>query len=81
MNDLLAFLRRLDDAGISHTLAHNRDESIMVVVAVPGERWEVEFFCDGRGVEIEIFSSNGKIFAGDALEKLFAKHSNGDERD
>ncbi|WP_437981240.1 hypothetical protein [Sorangium sp. So ce117] len=74
MNELLSFLQRLHAGHLSYTLAHNRDESIMVLVAVPGERWEVEFFSDGS-VEVEVFTSNGKILAGDALAGLFARHS------
>jgi len=38
----------------------------MVQVALPGERWEVEFFED-REPEVEIFRSDGTIFA---LEKV-----------
>jgi hypothetical protein len=32
----------------------------MVLVTVPGERWEVEFFADGS-IEVERFISNGEI--------------------
>jgi hypothetical protein len=42
----------------------------MVEVAVPGERWEAEFFEDGR-IEAERFSSDGTIFDAAALEVLF----------
>ena len=35
-----------------------REGAIMIAVAVPGERWEVEFFDDGR-VEVERFVSLG----------------------
>ena len=59
MEDLLEFLCRLEAHRLSYTLAHNRDESIMVTIAVPGERWEVEFFADGA-VEVEVFTSDGK---------------------
>ena len=40
---LTSFLTGLEHGGISYTLAHNRDEAITVSVAVPGERWEIEF--------------------------------------
>ena len=53
---LVAFLNKLEKRGISYTLAHHRDEAIMVIVAVPGERWEVEFLGDGA-VEVERFTS------------------------
>lgn len=76
MEDLLEFLGRLEAHRLSYTLAHNRDEAIMVTVAVPGERWEVEFFADGT-VEVEVFTSDGKIRGRDALADLFAKHADG----
>jgi hypothetical protein len=38
----------------------------MITVAVPGERWEIEFLDDGS-IEIERFISNGKIFGERAL--------------
>ncbi len=34
--------------------------TVMVMVSVPGERWEVEVFEDGS-VECEKFMSNGQI--------------------
>lgn len=74
---LLEFLERLEGAHLRYTLAHGRPETIAVEVAVPGERWEVEFFADGA-VEVEVFSSVGPgdiILEGvEALERLFAVH-------
>ncbi len=35
-----------------------RPEAVMVALAVPGERWEIEFFTDGR-IEVERFVSQG----------------------
>lgn len=47
----------------------------MVDIAVPGARWEVEFFADGH-VEVEIFRSNGTGVVGEeALAELFAPDS------
>ncbi|MBI3468134.1 MAG: hypothetical protein HY000_34440 [Planctomycetes bacterium] len=68
---LLDFLERLEKHRISYRLEHNRPESIMVVVAVPGERWEVEFMQDGE-VEVERFASDGKIGGEELLASLFA---------
>jgi len=45
----------------------------MVLVTVPGERWEVEFRADGS-VEIERFISDGKIYGEGTLGELFAKY-------
>lgn len=41
-------------------------------IAIPGERWEVEFFSD-REPELEVFRSDGDIVGGDALQQLLAK--------
>ncbi|HEX8599441.1 MAG TPA: hypothetical protein VF952_13100 [Chloroflexia bacterium] len=69
---LLTFLDRLEEAHISYRLDHVRD-SVMVIVAVPGERWEIEFFEDDH-VEVERFISSGSIEDESALDELFTKH-------
>jgi hypothetical protein len=43
LQKLLNFLTELDSRKIHYTLAHYREEAIMVQVAVPGQRWEIEF--------------------------------------
>ena len=71
---LLTFLNKLEQEKISYTLAHHRDEAIMINVAVPGERWEVELLSDGS-IEVEKFISNGEIAGEEALSELFARYS------
>lgn len=71
---LVTFLNQLGEKKISYTLAHHRDETIMVNVAVAGERWEVEFFEDGS-VEVERFVSSGEINGEEAFSDLFAMYS------
>ena len=75
---LLDFLARLEEAKIHFALASIRSETIAVLIAVPGERWEVEFFADGV-IEVEVFSSvqrsNVLLEGEEALERLFATHS------
>lgn len=71
---LLLFLQKLEKQGISYSLAHHRDEAVMVNVVVPGERWEVEFLSDGS-VEVEKFISNGNMAGEEALSELFARYS------
>jgi hypothetical protein len=77
LQQLLDFLCRLEKSKIPFRLEHNRNESIMVLIAVPGERWEVEFFADGE-IEVETFVGGNEILAGQearaALEKLFEVH-------
>lgn len=73
-SDLLSFLTRLEAAKIRYTLEHNRGEAVMVLIAVPGERWEVEFMRDGS-VEVERFISAGGIEGKGLLDELFLKHT------
>jgi hypothetical protein len=67
---LLDFVRRLDEAHFWYRLTSIRAEAVCVEIAVPGERWEVEFMEDGE-IEIERFRSNGEIANEQSLEVLF----------
>lgn len=60
METLLAFLVNLEKRKISYRLEHNRGDSLMVLVAVPAERWEVEFFANGK-VEVETFGKSSGV--------------------
>jgi hypothetical protein len=72
LGKLLTFLDRLEAHDIYYTLDHVRD-SVMVTVAVPGQRWEVEFFEDSH-VEVEIFTSSKDGLEDESvLEKLFSE--------
>ncbi len=71
---LLEFLNRLNQSNIHFTLSQEREESIMIHICVPGERWEVEFMQDGS-IETEIFCSDGKIHDENSLKDLFGKFS------
>lgn len=69
MKQLIDFLEKLEEKKIYYKLNKVRD-AIMVEVAVPGERWEIEFFANGN-IEVEKFVSNGEILDADEIEKLF----------
>ncbi len=70
MKKLLKFLTDLEEKKIHYNLEHNRDGFIMVNVAIPGERWEIEFSENGK-VEIEIFKNSAGILEDESLlEKL-----------
>jgi hypothetical protein len=71
---LLTFTERLNRAKIHHRLDQVRPEGIMVEIAVPGDRWEVEFMADGS-VDVERFRSDGQICGAEAIEKLFEQSS------
>ena len=71
MHDLLDFLDRLEQAEIYYRLNKIR-EGVLVEIAVPGERWEVEFLRDGE-IQVERFISEGEIKGKDRLEQLFSQ--------
>lgn len=73
MDELIKFLNELESRKIYYRLNKIRD-SIMVEIAVPGQRWEVEFFTDGN-IEIEKFISDGKLYDKSELEYFFIKFS------
>ena len=73
LGKLLQFLDQLEQTKIWYRLEHVRG-SIMVIVTVPGQRWEVEFFEDGQ-VEVERFYSSGKIESEKSLERLIGEHA------
>ena len=56
MKQFLRFLNRLEEEKIYYRLNKVREEAVMAEIAVPGERWEVEFMEDGS-VEVERFVS------------------------
>ncbi len=72
-NQTMSFLNDLRAADINYHISQHRDDALMVEVAVPGERWEVEFLADGS-VEAERFGSDGTIFGSDALGDLIVRH-------
>jgi len=74
LQKLLDFLSKLHEHKISYRLSNPREESIMAVIDVPGERWEVEFFADGH-VEVEVFKTTVEIEGEEALARLFEKYS------
>ncbi|EHQ90650.1 hypothetical protein [Desulfosporosinus youngiae] len=73
MNEIIEFLNELENRKSYYRLNKVRD-SIMVEIAVPGQRWEVEFFSDGN-IEIEKFISDEEIYDKSELKNLFANFS------
>ena len=66
MQKLLDFLNQLDAVKMSYRLSHFREDTVAVELAIPGERWEVEFYADGT-VEVERFRSTGGVSADESL--------------
>ncbi|MED1802718.1 hypothetical protein [Brevibacillus porteri] len=71
LNDLL---NKLEERHIFYRLSKIRSESIMIEVAVPGQRWEIEMMEDGT-IEIEKFISDGDIYDEKELDVLFRDFS------
>jgi hypothetical protein len=83
LKKLLDFLNKLDEHGIGYAMEHNREDTLTVFVAVPGERWEVEFRASGD-VEVEVFYSGADeedLEGEEALERLFANYEEDEEED
>lgn len=69
---VLSFLERLNGQSIHYSIDSVRPGGLMVTVAVPGERWEIEF-SDEAPVEVEIFTSDGMIFDSAKLDELLSR--------
>jgi hypothetical protein len=69
MDGLLDFLSKLEEHNIYYRLNKVRD-AILVEIAVPGQRWEVEFFRDGS-IEVENFLTTGEIEGPSVLDAIF----------
>ena len=74
INELIQFLNKLENHKIYYELKKIREDSILVFVIVPGEKWEIEFMNDGS-IEIERFKSDGTMFDKNELEILFKNYS------
>jgi hypothetical protein len=70
LDELLAFVSRLDSDRISYSLSVERANAVMVTVVVPGQRWEVEFMTDGS-IEVEKFTSDGQLYHPSQVDDLF----------
>lgn len=68
------FLNKLEEKNIFYKLNKVREEAVMVEVAVPGQRWEIEFLDDGT-VVIEKFLSDGNIYEEAELDTLIRNFS------
>jgi hypothetical protein len=66
---IFEFLAKLERGHLHYDLASKRLNALMVIVSVPGERWEVEFMADGL-LEVERFRSDGNILDAEALVDL-----------
>jgi hypothetical protein len=70
---LYDLLLRLEDAKIAITISRNRSDSLLVTLALVGERIEIDVFEDGH-MEVSSFTgSEGIVGGAEVLEKLIAR--------
>jgi len=79
MNKLIDFLNKLEEVHICYNIKKFLPDSISVLVDVPGERWEIDFFFN-NGAEcsdiwIEKFKSDGTSYGEEELETIFRDFS------
>lgn len=68
-SSMLTLLNELESKNIFFVIERHCDEALMVVVSVPGQRWEIEFLESGE-IRIEKFLSDGKIFDSTEVQSL-----------
>jgi hypothetical protein len=71
---VLELLNRLEAAKIHFRLAYNQEDAITIEIAVPGQRWEIDCYANGRK-DVEVFKSDGSIRDASAIDELFSDFS------
>jgi hypothetical protein len=67
-------IRKLQAAKIFFTMTTVREDAVMFLITVPGERWEVEV-CPDERLEIEVFRGSGGVQEAAKLHELFERFS------
>lgn len=75
MKKIIDFLERLEKHNIYYTLDKTRDDYVRVDIAVPGERWEVEFSAEDDDIVVERFKSFGDVEGEESIKYLFDNSS------
>ena len=66
---MLELLGRLEAAKIHFTLARHQEDAITIEVVVPGQRWEIDCYGNGR-MDVEVFKSDGIVRDASAIDEL-----------
>jgi hypothetical protein len=74
LKDINEFLNILEKNKIFYRLNKIRSDGILIEVAVPGQRWEIEYMDDGT-IEIEKFISDGSLYGSEELDVLLRQFS------
>ena len=75
MKKFVDFLEKLEKYKIYYTLDKTREDYIRVNIAVPEERWEVEFAAEDGDIVVERFKSIGDVEGEEAIKYLFDNFS------
>ncbi|MCL1975523.1 MAG: hypothetical protein FWG61_05110 [Firmicutes bacterium] len=79
LNWFIELLEKLEEKKIYYRLNKTRCDTVMIEVAVPGQRWEIEYNTYGESaggtIEVEKFLSNGMIYDESELDVLFRDFS------
>jgi len=74
LDDVFDILDKLQERQIYFTLAYHTPRALMILVAVPGEKWEIEIGSDEE-IQVEVFTSRGGVEGLSTLNELFERFS------
>lgn len=70
-DDLFELLKALDKDKMYYGLRRSKkDETMLIEVVVPGERWQIEYFIDGS-IKIQKYISDGDLLCEDESSNLY----------
>ena len=68
LDQLLSFIANISE-DVDYGLEVVRPDAVMVELATPGTRWEIQFMTNGA-IEVEKFSSDGTTYRPDRVDDL-----------
>jgi len=70
LDKVFDLLDRLQESNIHFMLAYHTPRALMILVTVPGERWEIEVSSDEE-FQVEVFTSSGGVRTQPNVDELF----------
>lgn len=71
LDQLLSFIANISE-DVDYSLEVVRPDAVMVDLATPGTRWEIQFIGNGA-IEVEKFVSDGTTYQPDGMERLIGE--------
>ena len=68
LSEVLSFIAEIEE-DVDYGIEVVRPDAIMVGIATPGQRWEIQFMTSGE-IEVEKFVSNGDAYRPQGVEEL-----------